>query len=157
MDNCFLKTSPSVLSRESDDGTILVLSETSGRAFVLGTDFLPLWKALKAGVMFEQLQSVAGDGNPFDYESTIQMLVQARVIVVDGSEDLPAVFANEGHSGPSNMVERLSVSQEPMHSSSAVVTEIEFGACDCSGGYANLVRWISCNWGGDNRTSSIVF
>lgn len=142
--NLSIKRSASALWRESDGGTILVLSEDSGRAFILDGPLAKVWPLLNNFVSVDFIKTSIPDHS---FKNFIDMV---NIMTDGGLIELSTVVTELKGSTKFHELSSMKVVESS-------VSEIEFGGCDCSGGFAGFVRWISCNYGNQNRTNSIVY
>jgi hypothetical protein len=139
------KISKYVLWRSSDDDSVLVLLETSGRAFVIPGDLKPFWDLLVDGADIDVLKKTLPEMAAKEQERFFDGLMTNQIICKNGQEQ-DVRLLDSSNTQPSAI---------PVHI--GPIAEVSFGACDCSGGYPGLIRWLACEWGGENRTSSVIY
>lgn len=149
------KRNKDVLWRLNDDDTGLVLSGTTGNAYVLSPAVVSLWIALEDGLTQRELvdSGLTGDES---FTGLIDGLIEKGLIV---SEDLSEAGAIKQ---PVSM-RQTTISHKAVLSSIQGpygIDEISFGACECGAvpgqGNRKGKRNVQCNQNGTERTTTSV-
>jgi len=152
------------LWRQNDDGSILLFSESTGRAFILSEKVSQLWLQLEAEPSTEKLFSVINKKDEELFLSTIENMSKSGLIEIIDSD---GIVMNQNHSirktkeiSNGNITDLknsdidLSFFDE---GSQGEFTEIMFGVCDCTSGWLGIARWwYECRDGSPAENGSVI-
>ena len=149
------KRNKDVLWRLNDDDTALLLSGTTGNAYLLSPAVVSIWMALEYGVTQTDLvdSGLTDDGS---FTGLIDGLLEKGLIDIEDIDE-------SGSIDPQIAVSQTTVGQKVVLSGSEgpyTIDEIAFGACECSlvpgQGNRSGKRNVQCNVNDTESTTTSV-
>jgi len=156
--NYIVRREDSALWRENDDGSILILSEDTGRAFILSETYSDLWSILKTPISVSQLLKKVHNKDKYLFLEQIEKMIKSQVL--NATVEHTTCIDDESSSTCVSTESNCQIDESPvlLLDTECEFTEIYFGACDCQGhpNWAGFIRWLACEYGDENRTQSVV-
>ena len=129
----YLRRSPHVIWRLNDDGSILLLDELSGEAFLLSENVARIWIAL-----VESPDEQLVDWELPAHLSECLNLLQSKGLIESVNCAEPTYMSSR------TLLKLIDKTSTFSSSEDCFVSRIEFGACDCSQGGRGWKRNMYC-------------
>ena len=148
-EDSFIKRSSFALYREAEDNSILILTENTGRAFLIQGEIVPIWNSL------DDYHSVSSITNSYSKNvvpeiiKVLNVMYEAGLIQNNSKNKEDKNYFNSLKENLSGLNPLLNFQGNEIS-----LSEIEFGACHCRW-IANIGKIMTCNNDG-SKTTSIV-